>query len=96
MNVYIAGKITGDPEYRKIFQRAAKKLERMLGPVMNPALLPEGMCKADYMAICIAMINQADVVAFLPGWTESPGATLEHQYCAYIGKEILYLKEEPT
>lgn len=96
MNVYIAGKITGDPEYRKRFQRTAKRLEQMLGPVMNPAVLPEGMEKADYMAICIAMINQSDVVAFLPGWTASPGASLEHQYCTYIGKEILYLKEEET
>lgn len=93
MKVYLAGKITGDPDYKEKFRKAARVLKKTLGPVMSPAELPEGMSKADYMAICISMINQADVVAFMPGWTASPGASLEHQYCVYTGKEILYLKE---
>lgn len=48
------------------------------------------MKPADYMEICFSMIRCADVVAFLPDWEESRGATLEHAYCAYIGKTIIY------
>lgn len=93
MKIYLAGRITGDPDYKARFRRAARKLETMFGPVLNPADLPDGLDNADYMAICTTMINCADMVAFLPGWTASPGAALEHNYCAYIGKEVLYLKE---
>lgn len=39
--------------------------------VLNPAHLPEGMKSADYMRICLAMIDSADLVAFLPGWESS-------------------------
>lgn len=93
VKVYLAGKITGDPDYKTRFARAAQKLEKLLGPVLNPAVLPGGLDAADYMAICTAMLDRADVVAFLPGWDSSSGASLEHSYCTYIGKEILYLKE---
>ena len=93
MKVYIAGKITGDPDYKTRFVQAAKKLEKLLGPVLNPAQLPAGLSAADYTRICFSMIDSADVAAFLPSWAESRGAALEHAYCAYIGKEILYLEE---
>ena len=33
-----------------------------------------------------AMIDAADVCAFLPDWEESRGARLERAYCEYIGK----------
>lgn len=92
MTIYIAGKITGDPEYKTKFAQAERQLRKLFGTVLNPAVLPEGMGREDYMQICFSMIARADAVAFLPGWTSSPGATLEHQYCAYVGKEILYLE----
>ena len=38
------------------------------------------------LGICFAMIDAADLVAFLPGWRTSPGARLERAYCSYIGK----------
>ena len=93
MKVYLAGRITGDPNYRARFYAAARKLEKLLGPVLNPAVLPQGLDAADYMAICFAMLDRADVVAFLPGWDASRGACLEHNYCSYTGKKILYLEE---
>lgn len=46
------------------------------------------MQKADYMRICFAMIDTADVVAFLPGYETSPGAQLELQYCFYLDKDV--------
>ena len=61
MKVYLAGKITGDPNYREKFAAAAKKLEERAGvTVISPAVTPEGLKKADYMRICFAMLESAD------------------------------------
>lgn len=91
MKAYIAGKITGVPDYKKKFQQGVEALEKEGFVVLNPAVLPEGMSPADYMKICFAMIDVADVVAFLPDWTFSDGARLECDYCSYTSKEMLYL-----
>jgi hypothetical protein len=88
---YIAGKITGDKDYRKKFEAAALFLKSSGYVVLNPAVLPEGMSRADYMRICIAMIDSADVVGFLPGWTDSDGARLEREYCSYTEKPMVNL-----
>lgn len=90
MKIYIAGKITGDPKYFEKFWRAETELKKQGYVILNPALLPEKMTPMDYMRICFAMIDTADAVAFLSDWRESPGATLEHAYCEYIGKRIIY------
>ena len=60
--IYIAGKITGDPGYKEKFAAMKKNLQKEDTAVMNPAELPEGMCPADYMKICLAMIDAADIV----------------------------------
>ena len=93
MKVYIAGPITGDPNYKAKFQLAQRALELEGKTVISPAVLPEGMTPADYMRICFAMIDSADVVAFLPGWNQSKGASLEHAWCQYTGKQTMYLKD---
>ena len=87
MKVYIAGKITGDQGCQAKFQRAAVGLRMCGNIVLNPAELPEGMEAADYMRICMAMIDAADRVIFLPGAEDSAGARLEMAYCEYIEKE---------
>ena len=88
MKVYIAGKITGDPEYRKKFKAAATDIARGSHIPLNPADLPKGMRPKDYMCICFAMIDVADLVVFLPDAKDSAGARLEKAYCEYIGKEM--------
>lgn len=93
MKAYIAGKITGDANYRKKFARAKKCLESEGFVVLNPAELPEGMRPADYMRICMAMIDCADIVAFLPDYELSKGAQLEWAYCQYVGKQTMYLEQ---
>ena len=92
MKAYIAGKITGDPTYRSKFTIGKQALEADGFTVLNPADLPEGMRPADYMKICLAMIDVADVVAFLPDWDQSRGACLEHAYCQYTSKQTMYLQ----
>ena len=88
MKVYIAGKITGDKNYRSKFRAAEKTLQGFGTVVISPAVLADGMTAADYMRICFAMIDTADAVFFLPDWTESKGAQLERAYCEYVGKRI--------
>ena len=92
MKVYLAGKITGDQNYREKFAAAAKKLEERAGvTVISPAVTPEGLKKADYMRICFAMLESADTAAFLPDWEDSPGAQLEKHWCEYVGKKMVFL-----
>ena len=87
MKVYIAGKITGDRQYRAKFKAAAKDLEAMGHVVLNPATLPAGLAETDYINIGLAMLNAADMAVFLPDYQESKGAMLEWAFCQRIGKE---------
>lgn len=92
MKVYIAGKITGDSTYRDKFQRAQNALESEGFIVLNPAELPEGLLSSDYMRICFSMMECADVVAFLPDYSQSRGARLEFDWCQYTGKQTMFLE----
>lgn len=92
MKVYIAGKITGDDNYKSRFEYAEKSLHKQGFTVLNPAVLPEGMRPADYMRLCFSMIDCADIVAFLPNYENSKGATIEFDLCQYIGKQTMFLE----
>ena len=83
MKIYIAGKITGDPEYRRKFACAARQVEEFGHIALNPAELPEGMTPEEYMRICFAMLDVADEMWYLADAADSPGAFLEVQYCRY-------------
>ena len=88
MVVYLAGAITGVDGYKEIFRLWEKRLIASGYTVLNPAHLPFGMPKRAYMPICMAMLEQADVLALIPGWEESKGVQLEIEYATYQGKEI--------
>ena len=95
MKVYIAGKITGNPNYREEFAAAERKV-RALGDIpLNPAVLPEGLEKADYMRICLAMLDSADAIAPLRSWTHSDGAAIEMSFARYTGKQNISLYRIP-
>lgn len=95
MKVYIAGKITGDPYYRAKFAQAERALTAAGHIVLNPAVLPEGMGKADYMRICLAMLDSADAIGLLHGWGSSPGARIEYELARYNGKQVIYTWQLP-
>ncbi|MBR2582402.1 MAG: DUF4406 domain-containing protein [Oscillospiraceae bacterium] len=88
MKVYIAGKISGDPNYRAKFRAASCRFTLPGVSVLNPADLPDGMAPGDYMAVCLPMLLQADLVVFLPDWQDSAGARIEHALAEYAGKNI--------
>ena len=110
MTVYIAGWITGDENYKAQFAAAKRMLLRegedrldstawcygspRADTVMNTAELPAGWPGKVYVDVCLAMIREADLVVFLPGWEQSRGASLEMQYCRYQIKPVYKIEEE--
>ena len=92
MKIYIAGKITGDDNYKNKFQKAQRRLEKMGHIVMNPAILPEGFEHEEYMKICKAMIDCCDSICLLPDWQDSNGACMEKLYAYEQKKGIGYFK----
>lgn len=94
--IYIAGKITGDPNYKAKFAEAENFYKKKGYTVLTPTWMPAGMQPADYMRICFAMIDTADVVAFLPDFKQSAGAEVEHAYCCYIDKNIRHYEDDKS
>ena len=92
--VFISGKITGVRNYKATFDRVAAELADDDYIVLNPATLPKGLSYADYARICTAMLEAADTVLFLPGYENSPGATMEMQYAKYIGKAVAFYPDD--
>lgn len=84
--IYIAGPITGVPRYWEAFETAEDELTAAGYLPLSPARMPDGMENEKAMRVCLAMIDAADAVLFLPGSSRSRGASLEHRYCEYTGK----------
>ena len=98
MKIYIAGKISGDPNYKNKFSVAADAVSAAYegAVILNPADHPEGLSAAEYMRLCFAEIDMADMVMFLPDYKGSSGAQLELAYCRYTGKPHSFLSKEVT
>jgi hypothetical protein len=90
--VYLAGKITGDLQYKQKFSAAYTYLKDQGYNVLNPAVLPEGMDYEDAMKICLHMVEVCDAIALMPDWKESPGAKREKKHAEEIGMQIMYLE----
>lgn len=91
--VYLAGKITGDPDFRKKFAEAKEKLQEAGFLVMSPAELEQGFPYDAYKPINKAMIDACEEVLFLPDWRESEGAIYEMGYAQAQGKVIGFFTE---
>lgn len=86
MKIYIAGKVTGDLNYKTKFFQAMRAVEGQGHIPLASATLPQGLDEADYMRISLAMIESADLVLFLPDYTQSPGAIVEWLWCQKTGR----------
>ena len=91
LTIYIAGKMTGAPNYN--FDRFNAKEAELLKEgwrVLNPAkigFLPEYKM---YWPINKAMLDGADAVYMLDGWEDSPGARKELFYAIKIGLPVMF------
>lgn len=87
MIIYLAGPMTNRPDWnRAAFMRADARLSAAGHTVLNPAKnmpyhRPESISREQYLQIDYKMIDCCDLVLFLPGWHESPGANAEYDYC---------------
>jgi hypothetical protein len=89
--IYIAGPMTGLPEFNKpAFFELAAKLEEQGHIVLNPAILPSGLEWHEYMQICAPMVMVADAIHLMDGWENSKGARKEHRLANKLGLEIIY------
>ena len=90
MRIFISGPITGVRNYRRRFWKAEEQHLSAGNIVLNPTILPEGLDEDRYLPICLAMIDAADAVQFLPGWEKSAGARVEEAYAIRQGKIRIY------
>ena len=91
MIIYIAGPMTGKPDYNfREFSIAAFMIEEKGHTAINPAMLPRNLDDKRYLPICMAMIDAADAIYMLDGWEDSLGAKAEIAYARRQGKAIIY------
>lgn len=78
--IYIAGPMTGLPEYNlPAFAAAALELDALGHHAVNPSHrgVIDGYTWQDYMRDGLRLLLDCDAVALLPGWESSNGARLE-------------------
>lgn len=89
MTIYLAGKITGNPNYKEDFEAAERALTEAGETVMNPAILPLGWGYDSYMRMTHAMLVECDAICLLPNWMDSRGARVELMNACMYGKRII-------
>jgi nucleoside 2-deoxyribosyltransferase len=96
--IYIAGKISNNPNYKEQFQEAEDLLIKLGYEVFNPAKI-ELNCPSDcicdknkewgcYMLRCFPELHKCDGVCLLPNYRDSTGARIEFQFSLKTGKGI--------
>jgi hypothetical protein len=95
--IYLSGPITGVPDYRARFSRAASVVRGLLShaEILNPAEAQErpGWSWADWMLYDLILLRGASCAVFLPGWKGSPGARVEREFASGLGIPIVELTE---
>lgn len=80
MRVYLAGPMTGLPDFNyPAFRAAAKRLRAAGYRVENPAENAKPVCDSwlGYMRKGITQLVQCDAIVLLPGWRNSKGVSIE-------------------
>ncbi len=93
MRVYVAGPMTGLPDFNfPAFNAVAERLSSQGMHVENPAQHGhvEGASWADYLRYDLSRLVTCSVIHLLPGWSKSRGATLELYVAFTLGLEVQY------
>lgn len=93
MKLYLAGKMTGEPDHGfGLFRAFAAKLRDLGYEVADPSENFDGetgLARRVYMRKDIGTLLTVDGVAVLPNWAESVGARLEVAIAAELGLAVL-------
>lgn len=95
--IYIAGPITGKPNYNQVaFLYAKTKLQAKGYEVISPLEIvePGELPWEHYMKKDIPILIDCDEVYMLKGWNKSKGAALEHSLALNLNIPITYEEEE--
>lgn len=88
--IYLAGPMTGLPEYNyPAFNAEAARLRALGFHVENPAENPEQSSWEDYLRQAIRQMLTCDMVALLPGWEGSRGAGFERSVALQVGMALV-------
>ena len=99
MKIYIAGPMTGYPDFNyPAFTHAGEVLTAKGWDVLNPVDSEKENTDAAYQSkpwswylrSALKMVTDAEAICLLPGWEESSGARLE-AYVAFHLKQDFYL-----
>lgn len=96
MKIYVAGPMTGLPEFNyPAFRDAATRLRAMGAEVEDPStnVNPTPDDYHGWLRAGIAQLITCDAVALLPGWETSGGARLEVIVGATLGLRVAPLAE---
>ena len=93
--IYIAGKITDNPNYQDDFANAVLTLKEMgYTHIINPCCLSHlNLRYEQYMIITFGMIDASDEVFLLSNWEDSNGAKREYLYAVSQMKTIIRQEE---
>lgn len=91
MTIYIAGPMTGYPDYnRPAFDAKAAELRAKGHRVLNPADIKPMPEYSNYWPINKAMLDGSDAIYLLNGWEASPGTRKEFNYAGQHNINIMF------
>lgn len=95
--IYLAGPMRGIPNNNvPLFNNVANRLResgyRVFNPGENEKAIPNPTF-SNFMRLDIAAILKADAVAFLRGWPQSEGASIEYIVARALGLPRLWVSE---
>lgn len=94
MRVYISGPITGHDDYVDKFLMAEQAILKTGHTPINPArlnyIMPEDATHAEYMKMCIPLMDICDMVYMLEGWRDSKGAVAELQHAIETNMDVFF------
>jgi len=93
IRTYLAGPMTDLPDYNyPAFNSEAERLRARGAHVENPAENPDQETWEAYLRQALTQMLTCERIHFLPGWTKSRGARLEHHVALQLGMSMTFAR----